>query len=136
MGDMADYYRDSEFERLFDYQGNCVDEEKLQDFFNLSREKVMLHQSKDGSIKTIRIEDAVRSKYPLMDNRHLINTIRYIKRKTKNGIEYPVGCLADIDSFDMAWASKKEARKMLGLKHYKKEAKKRGLTWKQEKILL
>lgn len=135
MGDMADYYRDSEMERMFDYHGNCDDDEMLNDFFNLSREKVMLHKSKDGSIKTIRLEDAARSKYPIMDNRHLINTIRFIKRVTKNGIAIPRNTY-DIDAMWEEELTKKEARKLLGLKHYKAEAIKRGITWKQEKILL
>lgn len=137
MGEIAEYFIEREIKEHFNFSKPIYEERSLQDFCNKTKEGILLHKSKDGTVKTIRVDDTIRSKYPLMDNIHLINTINYILRNTKNGVTKLLFCE---DYFGVeVWEediSKSKIRKMLGLKHYKKEAKKRGLSWKRDKIVL
>ena len=77
------------------------------------------HKTKDG--KKIKISD--------LDTNHLINIIKYIKRKAKKGLIIRIG--GGYDANDM-WYDEyelygKEAKKYMNYKSYKKELKSREI---------
>lgn len=89
--------------------------------------KPFLHVCSNGKVVDVR---GVSDEYPKMDDKHLLNTINFIKEKTKNGYTKVIsGGGWDVDSFyyDEIILSKKEARKLFKLKKYIKEAKLRGI---------
>lgn len=77
------------------------------------------HRSKDGTV--LRLDQ--------MEDSHLINTIKYFKRRAKEGITIRQGggsCFEDI-WYDTYKEYGEEAEIRLGLSYYIKEAKRRNL---------
>ena len=87
----------------------------------------MYHTMKNG--KEIPIAD--------MDDNHLINTIKWIERKAKNGFNYYFGGGWDSDSFwgDFIEFKGVSALKELNYNNYLKEALKRDLITQKEFLL-
>lgn len=137
MGEMADYYRELELEDHMNGPFGFKQKVRSNPILNKKTPVIPVHISKDGKTHCIRLSDATRCKYPVMSDSHLINTIRYIKRRTKNGLD-----LVHLIDFGLSWddcdffedhLTQKEARKYLNLKTYKAEARRRNLSWKKEK---
>lgn len=154
MGEMADYYREQEFfshlnkveESTEDYHNKLraqiqskkdmfserhEEDESIKPFINI-KAGIFIHATKDGTLHIIKESDRGSLNYPVMQNNHLLNTIRYIIRITTGGVEQNYGW----EDCDIWYMSEDEARKVLGLDIYQEEATKRGLTWIQETISL
>jgi hypothetical protein len=114
MGDMADYYRVQQ-----------MGDEFLENFPPKVL-KPLLHKCKDGKIVDIR---GVSKDYPKMDDNHLINTIKYIQKRAKEGIRIREDGGSDADSFwyEEDFLIGKKALKHLHYKKYVKEAIRRNL---------
>jgi len=79
----------------------------------------MMHTTKDGA--KIRIKD--------MSDTHLLNTIRWIERRSTEGVTVMTGGIASDDIwFDTYTATGECALEKLNYAAYKKEAAKRKLT--------
>ena len=80
----------------------------------------MLHKMRDGS--TIDIAD--------MDNQHLTNTIRILRRIAKEGVtvRYGGGGMFDEPWYDEDTYYDDEALEQLNFKEYMEEANKRGIN--------
>lgn len=114
MGEMADYYR------------NIEDEWKHDVGYIKPVEKIILHKSKDGNIVCVTGNS---NKYPKMSDSHLLNTIRFIENKAKQGIKIQQGGGYEADDmwYDEEILTGKKALKHLHYKQYIKEAQKRKL---------
>jgi hypothetical protein len=111
MGDIADYYKQHQL------QEENINNETI---------KPKLHKCKDGKIVDIR---GIHKDYPKMEDSHLLNTIKFIENKAKQGvvISYGGGINAEDMWYDEETLSYKKGLKHLGYKHYVNEAIKRKI---------
>ena len=76
-------------------------------------------------------KNGVKMKISELTDSHLINIIKMIKRKSKEGLFFGFGCGSEPESFhyDFEEYYGDEVKEKLNYKSYKKEAKKRNLKY-------
>lgn len=113
-----------------------VDAEVMKDTFNHLfykplNPKPIIHKCKDGKLVCLNYNNPYNKDIPKMTDSHLLNTLKYIKRRIKEGVVEKLGggYSSEPDSlwYDEHILTEKEAKKKLNYKVYKKEAKSRGL---------
>lgn len=118
---------------MSDFDKHHIDSEVIRDSFyefsELLNPKPIIHTCKNDKKVCLNYHNPYGKNIPKMEDSHLMNTIRYIKKRSKEGVK--VKDWGGFDSEDM-WYSEdfvfgKEAKEILNYKKYKDEAIKRGL---------
>lgn len=113
-----------------DYVDETIIKDSFYQFDKPLNPKPTIHTCKNGSQVCLNYHNPYGQKIPRMKDSHLLNTIKYIKKRCKEGITVKygdTGCSAEDMWYDEKTVYGKEAKKLLNYKKYKEEAISRGL---------
>lgn len=91
--------------------------------------KPIIHTCKDGRQVCLNYHNPYGRNIPRMEDSHLLNTIKFVQKRAKEGITIRMGGGVDVEDiwYDEETIYGKEAKEKLGLEKYIKEAQNRKL---------